>query len=167
MPELRGKELSELYPKPKSFEELKSERKARLIARQPKHVSVKISAWSTLILATSLLTYSAFAALFSDTLTSTGDAFFRAGSFILIGLLAVAVIFYLYLLIRDVSSEIFGYSTEVVRLLLIVFFSSATMITLLMQFGIYSAIAAIFVMLFHAAASWIAVEYILKNAKNL
>lgn len=166
MPKLRPEELSKLYPVPKSFEEIESGRKARMLARRPKYASVRLSIYSTLVLLILIAAYSALTYIFTGTLVSTGDGMFRAGSLILIGLITVAVIYYLYLLIHEVSVALIGSFSEAMKPLLVVFFFSATVLTLLAQWGFYGIFGVIFVLFFHAIASWVGARYISRSAIN-
>jgi hypothetical protein len=52
MPKLQGKELSDLYPKPKTYDQLKAEREQAQLARKPRLVAPKIALWSTATLLT-------------------------------------------------------------------------------------------------------------------
>jgi hypothetical protein len=60
------KELSDLYPKPKTYDQLKAEREQAQLAHQPRFVAPKIALWSTFGLATVLAAYDFITHIIND-----------------------------------------------------------------------------------------------------
>lgn len=109
MPKIKGEDLSSLYPYPKSFDELEAERKLRELTRRPRLVSIKIGAWTTLSAVILLVAYQTCSHLIVSSLSSAGTVIFGVFTSMLIGLAAVAAVFYLYSLINHLATKVLTY----------------------------------------------------------
>lgn len=99
MTKLRGKELSELYPRPKTYDELKAEHEARNIARQPRFIAIKCAVSTTLGTFTIFTSYKLIEFVLQGGMSSPTTALAAAAFSIFIGLGAIAILWYLYSII--------------------------------------------------------------------
>jgi len=158
MRRLRGKELSSLYPTPKSFETLRAERNGRLRTRQPRLVALKISISSGIILLVVLLSYHLISRVIKGNLSSYGEVIAGLSLSMLILTFALAIIFYFYLVIQDIASRIFGSSSEVFTTLIFIWFLCAIGLALLSEAHIDSILSIIILLAFCVGMSFLAVE---------
>lgn len=121
MPKLTGEELSALYPKAKTYDELQEERRLRDLERRPTFVKEKIALYTSLGIPTVFVAY--------FIVQRTSEALFREGAntgpvltgvcfSILTLLVATAALYYLYTLINGLASKVF-LDTSLLYLLLI------------------------------------------------
>lgn len=108
MPKLTGEELSKLYPKAKTYDELQIEREQTEEARRPRFVSLKVALWTTLIAVVAIAVYQAVLLLFpSFESGAVVDVMPGVCGAMLSALLGMAAVYYLYSLIDGVASKVF------------------------------------------------------------
>lgn len=101
MSKLRGKELSKLYPNPKSFNELETEQRIREERRKPRFVVLKISTWSILAIGLVIGAYWLISFIIMHNLSSAGDVIFAVFSSFFIAMATLAIVLYLGWSIRE------------------------------------------------------------------
>lgn len=162
MPRLRGKELSDLYPKPKTYDQLKVERERAQLARQPKFVAPKIALWSTSSVLIVFITYSLIALIMNNHLSSAGAVISGTSFSFLACLAGMAVLFYLYRLISELASKTSLGSVLYVALLLVLV-TSGLLLQLLVRNQLNAVLAIPIVLLFNFAITYFCVGFLLKR----
>jgi hypothetical protein len=164
MPKLQGKELSDLYPKPKTYDQLKAEREQAQLARKPRLVAPKIALWSTATLLTVLGAYNFITLILSDHLSSAGAVISGASFSFLVCLAGMAIIFYLYTLIGSLLPRTPLSSTVLYSTLLIILVISGVLLQLPVQNQLNIFPAALSALLFNFAVTYFAVRSLLKRS---
>lgn len=164
MPKLSGKELSELYPKPKTYDQLEAERKEVQLARRPRFVAPKIALWSTAAILTTLVAYGFIASLMSN-LSSAGTVLAGTSFSFLICLAGIAVIFYLYTLTNDLIVRTSLSAMTLYSVVLIILVAGGALLQLLVQnrLSIFAAVFPVF--LFNFIATYCAVRFLLNHKR--
>lgn len=107
MPNLHGKELSELYPRAKSYDELEAQRRQLALIRQPRFSAIKISAWTTLSVVTLIVGFVLINRIMGFISGESAGPVLAAVSFtMLVALLCIAIIYYLHSLTEDVATKL-------------------------------------------------------------
>lgn len=106
MPKLTGKELSNLYPKAKTFDEMRAESKQIQELRRPRFVPAKVATWVTLGGITVLTAYYLIARIMNDLSDDAMQALTSMSFAGIIAVGAVASVFYLRSLIDGLASRI-------------------------------------------------------------
>lgn len=106
MPEVDRTKLSELYPRPKTYTELKQERVRINEIRRPKHVPLKSAGYSTGTLLAGLIAVSVITSILTGNMSSTGQVLALVCFSILVGLMAFAVIGYLLINMNSLMSKV-------------------------------------------------------------
>lgn len=135
MSRLRGNDLSELYPKPKTFDERQAERAERLARRVPKFVPIKISLWATLTIPTVLTAYYLIRRIMLGGTGSTTGTLSSVSFSILTGLIGLAVLWYLFSLIGDLAYRATTAATLLYGLLATILFINAGIFAALSYYG--------------------------------
>ena len=108
MPRLTGEELSKLYPKAKTYDELQAKHEKIKEIRRPKFVALKIASLTTLIAAAGLGVYATILWLLpSFESGSTGTTMFGVCVALLSAVFGIAAAYYLYSLIDGIASKVF------------------------------------------------------------
>jgi len=159
-----GKELSDLYPKPKTYEQLKAEREQVQLARKPRFVAPKIASWSTAALFTVLAAYGFITLIMSDHLSSAGAVISGTSFSFLVCLASMAVMFYLYTLINSLVPRTSLSSTVLYVALFIILVVSGVVMQLLVQRQFNIFLAAFTALLFNFAVAYFTVRFLLKHS---
>lgn len=162
MPKLNGKELSDLYPKPKTYVQLKAERKEAQLARRPQFVALKIALWATLTIPIALAAYHFIVGVMNN-LSSTGAVLAATSFSFLICLIGIAAIFYLYTLTNGLILKTSLSATTLYFALLIILVASGALLQLLVQSQVSVSVAALPVFLFNFLATYFAVRFLLRH----
>ena len=165
MTRLRGKELSKLYPYPKSYDTLQAERNRRLQSRQPRLVSVKISVSSAILLSVVLVSYQLIYNVIKENLSWYGEVIAGLSLSALIISFAIALMFFFYSVIKELAIQVFGSTTEVFTTLVIVWFFSAAILILLGKLQISNPLSTVILLAFTVTASFVAIEFRKQRAK--
>lgn len=163
MARLRGKELSELYPVPKTFEELESARIARSEIRRTKFAAVKIGCWATCVPIITGAAYWLIRGLMGGNTGSAGTALFAVCFSMLISMIALALIYYFYSLVEAVVSRIFVEPGKVYTSLIVVLFLSSGALVLLPRHQMQTELLLAVVALSNWVVSSVVVEYMRKR----
>lgn len=162
MPKLQGKELSDLYPKPKTYNQLKAEREEAQLARRPRFVAPKIALWSMAVMLTTLAAYGFIASLMSN-LSSAGSVLAGTSFSFLICLAGIAVIFYLYTLTNDLILRTSLSAMTLYSVVLIILVAGGALLQLLIQNRL-STLAAVFpALVLNFIATYCAVRFLLNH----
>jgi len=163
MPKLQGKELSDLYPKPKTYDQLKAEREQVQLAHRPRFVAPKVALWSTAAIFTVLAAYG-FITLIMGHLSSAGAVISNTFFSFLVCLVGMAVIFYLYTLINGLVPRTPLSSTVLYAALFIILVVSGVVMQLLVQRQLNIFLTAFTALLFNFAAAYFTVRFLLKHS---
>jgi hypothetical protein len=163
MPKLQGKGLSDLYPKPKTYDQLKAEREEVQLARRPRFVAPKIALWSTAGMFTVLAAYGLITLIINDHLSSAGAVISGTFFSFLVCLAGMAAIFYVYTLINSVISRTLISSTALYSALLIILVINGVLIQLLAQNRLNIFLAMFSALLFNFVVAYFAVRFLLKR----
>lgn len=164
MPKLQGKELSDLYPKPKTYDQLKAEREEDQLARRPRLVAPKIALWSTAIMFTVLVAYGFITLIMNDHLSSAGAVISGVSFSFLVCLTSMAVIFYVYTLLNSLVPKTPLSSTVLYAALLIILVISGVLMQLLVQNQLNIFLAMFSALLFNFVITYFAVRFLLKRS---
>lgn len=164
MPKLQGKELSDLYPKPKTYDQLQAEREEVQLARRPRFVAPKIALWSTAVMFTLLAAYGFITLVMNDHLSSAGAVISGTSFSFLVCLASMAIIFYIYTLINRLIPRTSLSSTVLYTTLLIILVISGVLLQLLVQNQLNIFLAALSALLFNFAVTYFAVRSPLKRS---
>lgn len=164
MPKLQGKELSDLYPKPKTYDQLKAEREQVQLAHKPRFIASKIASWSTAAILTALGVYSFITLIMNDHLSSAGAVISGTSFSFLVCLVGMAVIFYLYTLINGLIPRTPLSSTVLYVALLIILVISGALMQLLVQSQFNIFLAAFAALSFNFLVTYFTVRFLLKRS---
>ena len=164
MPKLRGKELSDLYPKPKTYDQLKAEREEVRLAHRPRFVASKIALWSTAVMFTVLAAYGFITMIMNDHLSSAGAVISGVSFSFLVCLAGLAVIFYIYTLVNNLIPRTPLSSTILYAALLIILVISGVLMQLLAQNQLNIFLAMFSALLFNFVVTYFAVRFLLKHS---
>lgn len=162
MPKLQGKELSVLYPKPKTYNQLKAEREEAQLARRPRFVAPKIALWSTTVMFTTLAVYGFIVSLMSN-LSSAGSVLAGTSFSFLFCLAGIAVIFYLYTLTNSLILRTSLSATTLYSALLIILVANGALLQLLVQNRLSIFDAVFPALLLNFIATYCAVRFLLNH----
>ena len=163
MPKIKGEDLSSLYPYPKSFDELEAERKLRELTRRPQLVSIKIGTWTTLSAAILLAAYQTCSHLIVSGLSSAGTVIFGVFTSMLIGLAAVAAVFYLYSLTNHLAIRVLTYPHVLSVILACIAIGTCFTLTTLTQQKHDTLLMILLVLVFNFALTSLTVEFRLRQ----
>jgi hypothetical protein len=163
MPIPSGKDLSSLYPTPKSYDELEAERELRELDRRPRFVSIKISLWTTSGVVVSLLTYQLVSYLMIDKVSSLGEAMFAVSTSILLSLTALAALLYLCSRINNLVARVLASTTALYVALASILIVTSFTLTMLKQYQHSGALAILGVLLFNFLATHLITKSILEK----
>ena len=167
MPKLNGKELSELYPKPKTYEQLKTEREQAQLARKPRFVALKIASWSTAAVFTVLAAYNLITLIMTNRLSSAEAVLSGVSFSFLACLAAMAAIFYLYTLINALAPRTPISSTILYTALPIILVISGVLMQLFVQNRLNTLLAMFLALLFNFAVTSLAIRFLLNHTSGL
>lgn len=159
MPKIKGEDLSSLYPYPKSFDEIEAERKLRELKRRPRIISIKIGIWTTLSVVILLAAYQTCSHLIVSGLSSAGTVIFGVFTSMLIGLAAVAAVFYLYSLINHLVTRVLTYPRVLSVILACIAIGICLALTTLIQQKHDTLLMILLVLVFNFALTSLAVEF--------
>lgn len=163
MTKLAGKDLSSLYPTPKTFDEQRAERKRVEVALRPRHVPVKIAWWTTLGLAIAAAAYWLGAKIVSNNLSSSGEVLFSVSSAIFLGLVVLAVAIYLYGSVNKSIARLPISSTLLFTILGIIIGVTGSLLISLVQQGYAGMVSIALVLGGHFVVSFLAVYSTVKR----
>lgn len=106
MPKLTGQELSDLYPKAKTFDELQAATQEIQELRRPRLVPIKVATWVTLGVVSILVAYYLIARIMSNLSDDAMQVLTSVGLSGTIAVGAVAMVIYLRSLIDELASRI-------------------------------------------------------------
>jgi len=161
---LQGKELSDLYPKPKTYDQLKAEREQVQLAHRPRFVAFKIASWSTTTTFTVLAAYGFITLIMSDHLSSAGAVISGTSFSFLVCLAGMAVMFYLYTLLNSLIPRTPLSSTVLYTVLLIILVVSGVLMQLLVQNQLNIFLAVLSALLFNFAVTYLTVWFLLRRS---
>ena len=107
MPKLTGEELAKLYPRAKTYDELRMGQKQLHELRRPKYIALRTATWTALCIPTTTLTYSLLTKVGLGILSGSTVATLSSVclSLLLLGF-AIAFIYYMWWLIDGVTSKV-------------------------------------------------------------
>ncbi len=160
MTKLRGKELSELYPRPKTYDELKAERETRSIARQPRFIATKCAASTALGTLTMLATYKLIESILKGGVSSPTTALAAAAFSIFLGMGSIAILGYLYSLINRYATVSMSSSNLFYACLVTIVILCSLLLTILLSSSV-SYLISLAVVLFIAYVSTFVIARVL------
>jgi len=107
MPKLTEEDLAKIYPTPKTYDELQTERELREEAKRPKFVAAKIALWASLFVPVVAITgYAALRVARSpETIGSSMAVLAGVCIVILLVIVGLAALYYLWSLIESLASK--------------------------------------------------------------
>ena len=112
--------LSDLYPKPKTYIELRQERQKIRELRRPKLVALKVAGYVSTVIAGTLVAVNIIIGLISQDLSSAGTALAAVCASVIISMILLAVVGYAYVTVKNLarivmdSTELFTTSIYVI-----------------------------------------------------
>lgn len=163
MPKPAKQDLSSLYPRPKSFDELKAEREQRQLMRRPRNVPLKVSAHILGLLVLPVLIYGIVSYIVARNLSSTGVVMFSVSLSILATLAIVAILFYMVAAIKNLISAVLIEVTRVYVTLSVIVLSAGIVWGVSAQhFGI-NLWLSVLVLLFAGMSSYFVTSYAIQR----
>ena len=163
MPKLSGKDLSSLYPKPRSYDELEAERKKRELQRRPRFVALKISLWTAFGILLVPVTYWVVSHLVVSSLSSPGQAISAASFSIFLILLAGAILIYLYSLINNLAARTLLSASGLHAVLISIVIIACSILMLLIQYRYANIVTILATLLASFLAAYLAANYVTKR----
>lgn len=163
MSKLNGKELSELYPKQKSYDELRDEAGRRQLARQPRFTSIKIAIWASLGVFAVLMAYDLIAYIIKRSFSSPNEAIFSASFSILLSLATLAALLYFYTLINNLVAKVLVSSAILYAALVSIGIIAGFILAILMQYQFGFMLTIVPTLLFNFLATCFAVNFIVEH----
>lgn len=164
MSKLSGKELSDLYPKPKTYEQLKVEQEQAAPARKPRFVAPKIALWSASAIFTVLVAYEFIVFFIGSNLDSSFAVISGVSASFLVCAAAMAVLFYLYTLAGNLLRKTLLSSTVLYVSLSIVLIACGYVLQVLLQNQLPLAIAGAIVLLVTFSITYFVTKFLLKHS---
>lgn len=148
MPKLSGKELSELYPKAKTFDEIRNERALIAEQRRPRLVPAKVGLWTALTVPVVFTAYHLVVrVLISHIGTSAGPTLSGVSLSLLICVTAVALLWYLYSLIDGTASKVLAAMPLLYGTLTTILFLAGSAFATLLGLGYDATVVALIITL--------------------
>lgn len=163
MSKLRGKDLTSLYPEPKSYDEINDERNLRKLEGRPRFVSQKISACATLAILVPLAIHKATYHIVESNLSSTGGVMFSVFFSVLSTLVAFGAFFYFYSYINGLASRILVSTTVLYLAIVPIALIVASILLKLTQPADVNLLLVTVVLLFDLIATYLVTKLVLKN----
>ena len=161
------KELSDLYPKPKTYEQLEAERERIQQARKPKFVALKLATWSATFVFIALATYGAVTLIMNSHLSSAGAVIAGTSFSFLVCLVGMAAAFYLYTLIKSLLTKVSLSGAALFTALLVVFVLSGLLMQLLVHYRTDILLSAAATLSFDFLAAYFVLGLLLKAGHAL
>lgn len=158
------KDLSSLYPQPKSFDDLERERQLRESRRRPRWVPAKIGLWATLAVATLLAAYQCMVYMVTINLSSAGEVLFGVSLSVLLGLAVAAVATYLYWLIGSLAARVLPSTVPLYAVLGAVTILAGIALTLFVRDQSATVVTIGLVLLLHFAAACLATNWLMHRS---
>lgn len=156
-------DLSSLYPKAKSFNEIQTKRKLRQLRKQPRFVAMKISSWLILGIVATLMAYSLASYLVQNNVNSEELSITTASLSILIASINLAILLYLYTLINNLLSRSLATPKLALAMLIVLLFFVGLTFTIVNHFEFNNLLTTIVILLFTFLVSYISLRHIIHN----